>query len=63
MWARPAALAASVRPASPNSVCESCCVELPSRMTICQGCWFTRWEATAKLGVFAKHKRKLEEDE
>ena len=59
---RPPALPSSLRPDSPNRTCESCRVQLPSRMPICQGCWFTRWEATAKLGVFAKHKRKLEED-
>jgi len=40
-----------------TSSCEACGVALPSLMTNCQKCWFSKWETIVNLGGFAKRQR------
>jgi len=46
---------------SPTSRCELCSQTLPSAMTVCQVCWFSKWEATVLLShMGAKRQRGAE---
>jgi len=40
--------------------CEVCSTAVPSKMEICQGCWFKKWDAAAKLGSIQRRAERPE---
>lgn len=43
--------------------CISCGAELPSRMTICAGCWYQRSATASSLGIFSKRSKHAQSPE